>query len=768
MNDQVQVKELLLEDILPNRFQPRVKFSESEVLALAESIKNHGVIHPILVRPIGDKYEIIAGERRYKASEMAGKKTIPAIIKQLDDNQSAELALIENVQRKDLTPIEEAQSYRKVLDMGYLTQEQLAQKLGKKQSTIANKLRLLNLDEDVQNALLYEKISERHARSLLKLSRADQKKMLKEIIDKRLTVRQTDLEIQKLLNAKQQQSEPNNTDEIEILDFPEEETVNKMNDNMTGQFGQYNIPTQGIQNDVPNTQGSITQQTINPGFMDVDKIVNTAQDINRANGKDKKTIEDLLKPDDQMLQMEQAEREASQQSEPALKPGKFFNLADLEATDHSSQSQNNGYVENIDRAQANMDFGVKPTPTPVTNFDFDKFFDEKELGKTLEPVAPTPTPAPVTPAPVTENDLNKTVSLNPKGEENPGFKEIPATNESLFQFGPTGGNTTSGPVNMESKQETISNISSENSMNSNLFTPSSMVQPSVSGDHKEQLFDFGDEKEESAIDLTPHVEEEKPAAQQPEQLFSFHSTEPQRIVPPTPAPIEQPRREDRPSDQLFHFGDTSFSESMPKSESFAIHDTPTPKPVEPEIPIYTAPKPEPDPVSSVSNLDRELKIQKPKEEELFNDIAKDEKPLPIPPKPQQPESTTPGLIEPTFIDGLDKDIMPIEPSITNDTNSFLFDPEEPEETSTSFKGPGDSAILNEPSLQQPVEVPVPPARKEVQVEPTPKTGFDIQKVSGEVKSFAESLQQKGYQIRIEEYDFEDLYQVVFKIRKEDE
>ena len=180
MNDQVQVKELLLEDILPNRFQPRVKFSESEVLALAESIKNHGVIHPILVRPIGDKYEIIAGERRYKASEMAGKKTIPAIIKQLDDKQSAELALIENVQRKDLTPIEEAQSYRKVLDMGYLTQEQLAQKLGKKQSTIANKLRLLNLDEDVQNALLYEKISERHARSLLKLSRADQKKMLKE------------------------------------------------------------------------------------------------------------------------------------------------------------------------------------------------------------------------------------------------------------------------------------------------------------------------------------------------------------------------------------------------------------------------------------------------------------------------------------------------------------------------------------------------------------------------------------------------------------
>ena len=156
MNEAGQVRKLPIDDVLPNRFQPRIKFSESEVLALADSIKNHGVIQPILVRPIGDKFEIIAGERRYKASVMAGLKEIPAIVRQLDDKQSAELALIENVQRKDLTPIEEALSYKKILDMGYLTQEQLALKLGKKQSTIANKLRLLNLDEDVQNALLYE------------------------------------------------------------------------------------------------------------------------------------------------------------------------------------------------------------------------------------------------------------------------------------------------------------------------------------------------------------------------------------------------------------------------------------------------------------------------------------------------------------------------------------------------------------------------------------------------------------------------------------
>ena len=161
---ETKVVELNLNDVLPNRFQPRITFSEESIQALAESIKIHGVIQPIVVRNIGDKYEIIAGERRYKASVLAGKQTIPAIITDLNEKDSAEVAIIENVQRKDLTPIEEAISYKKILDMGYLTQDSLALKLGKTQSTIANKLRLLNLDDDVQEALLNEKISERHAR----------------------------------------------------------------------------------------------------------------------------------------------------------------------------------------------------------------------------------------------------------------------------------------------------------------------------------------------------------------------------------------------------------------------------------------------------------------------------------------------------------------------------------------------------------------------------------------------------------------------------
>ena len=200
MNHEKIVVELELDDILPNRFQPRFKFHEQAITELAESIKEHGVIQPILVRRLGDKYEIIAGERRYKASLLAGKRTIPAIIAELNDKDSAEVALIENVQRQDLTPIEEAVSYRKILDMGYLTQEQLAEKLGKTQSTISNKLRLLNLDDDVQEALLDEKISERHARSLLKIdSKQKQRNILERIIKERLTVKKTDDLINKIL-----------------------------------------------------------------------------------------------------------------------------------------------------------------------------------------------------------------------------------------------------------------------------------------------------------------------------------------------------------------------------------------------------------------------------------------------------------------------------------------------------------------------------------------------------------------------------------------
>lgn len=199
MNMDKNIQEIPMEDIIPNRFQPRLAFNEEGINELAESIKQHGIIQPLVVRRLGDKFEIIAGERRYKAATMAGLTKVPVIISDIDDNKSAEVALVENIQRRNLTAIEEAKSYKNLLDRGYLTQEQLANKMGVSQSSIANKLRLLNLDEEVQDALLNEKISERHARALLALeNKDDQKKWLQRIIAERMTVRQLDMELKKL------------------------------------------------------------------------------------------------------------------------------------------------------------------------------------------------------------------------------------------------------------------------------------------------------------------------------------------------------------------------------------------------------------------------------------------------------------------------------------------------------------------------------------------------------------------------------------------
>ena len=148
MNMEGQVVQVNLDDIIPNRFQPRIAFDEKALNELAASIKEHGIIQPLVLRKLGKKYEIIAGERRYKAATLAGLQTVPAVISNIDDNKSAEVALVENIQRKDLTPIEEARSYKNLLDKGYLTQEQLAKKMGLSQSSISNKLRLLVAELD--------------------------------------------------------------------------------------------------------------------------------------------------------------------------------------------------------------------------------------------------------------------------------------------------------------------------------------------------------------------------------------------------------------------------------------------------------------------------------------------------------------------------------------------------------------------------------------------------------------------------------------------
>lgn len=279
MDNNRKVVELPLEDVLPNRFQPRIKFSEDAINELSESIKEHGVIQPIVVRPVGDRYEIIAGERRFKATTLAGLPTIPAIIINLNDKESAEVALIENVQRQDLTPIEEAISYKKILDMGYLNQENLAEKIGKSQSAIANKLRLLNLDEDVQEALLNGKISERHARSLLKLSnKEDQVKLLNKIIAERLTVRKTDEEINKMINGETEDKNVQN--DVEVLNF--DEPIIIPSDDTSAKF---NIPSNPIIEPSTDLQSTDIDSIINP-------FLNSEKDSNDELPK----FSDLLEP----------------------------------------------------------------------------------------------------------------------------------------------------------------------------------------------------------------------------------------------------------------------------------------------------------------------------------------------------------------------------------------------------------------------------------------------------------------------------------------
>ena len=178
-----EVVYLYLDDIIPNRFQPREVFDERALKELAVSIKEHGVIQPIIVRNVNGKYEIIAGERRYKASALAGLTKIPAIIRNLDDKESSKVALLENLQRRNLNPIEEARTYQKILELDQMTQEELAKTMGKSQSAVANKIRLLGLSDEVQDALLKEQISERHARTLLNIpDKKKQKEMLKKVI----------------------------------------------------------------------------------------------------------------------------------------------------------------------------------------------------------------------------------------------------------------------------------------------------------------------------------------------------------------------------------------------------------------------------------------------------------------------------------------------------------------------------------------------------------------------------------------------------------
>ncbi|RXZ83864.1 nucleoid occlusion protein [Paenibacillaceae bacterium] len=191
-----EVKQIPIGEIDPSPYQPRTIFDDERIEELCQTIKTHGIIQPIVVRMRNNRYEIIAGERRFRAVKKLELPTIPAIVRDFNDSQAASIALIENLQREGLTAIEEAVAYQKLIDLHSLTQESLAQRLGKSQSTIANKIRLLNLSEPVKVALFERKITERHARALLSLDSEElQAKVLDDVLTKELNVKQTEARV---------------------------------------------------------------------------------------------------------------------------------------------------------------------------------------------------------------------------------------------------------------------------------------------------------------------------------------------------------------------------------------------------------------------------------------------------------------------------------------------------------------------------------------------------------------------------------------------
>ena len=194
--------EVEIDLIQPGPMQPRTHFDEGSLEGLADSIRTHGIVQPLLVRRQGDRYELIAGERRWRAARLAGLSRVPVVVKEVPDQDLLEIALIENIQREDLNPIEEAQAYRRLIENVGLTQEALAARVGRDRSYITNYLRLLKLPDDLQQLVIEGRLSTGHARTILGLAHADlQRRIARQVIDGALSVRATEHLVRKAVEG---------------------------------------------------------------------------------------------------------------------------------------------------------------------------------------------------------------------------------------------------------------------------------------------------------------------------------------------------------------------------------------------------------------------------------------------------------------------------------------------------------------------------------------------------------------------------------------
>ncbi len=218
-----------ISSIVPNSNQPRKTFNQEAMDELTASVKQHGVLTPLIVKRVGEKYEIIAGERRWRASQAAGIKEVPVVVRDYDDQSTAEIALIENLQREDLNAIEEAQAYEELMEIYHLNQEEVANKVSKNRSTVTNALRLLKLDAEVQKMVVEGKLSGGHARAILGLSDAAmQKKLADEIVQNKLSVRETEKKVKAM--SRKKTGKASKTEPDHSYDIFYKEYENKMQD----------------------------------------------------------------------------------------------------------------------------------------------------------------------------------------------------------------------------------------------------------------------------------------------------------------------------------------------------------------------------------------------------------------------------------------------------------------------------------------------------------------------------------------------------------
>ena len=731
MQNERKVVELPINDVLPNRFQPRIKFDEDSINELALSIKKYGVIQPIVVRKIGNKYEIIAGERRYKASVIAGKNTIPAIVSDLTDKDSVEIALIENVQREDLTPIEKAISYKKILDMGYINQEELAIKVGKSQSAIANTLRLLNLCEEAQEALLENKISERHARSLLKIKdESKQILMLNKIINERLTVRKTDEEIEKMFNENNNSFSnstefngiPTTLQNDEIVSIPDNNFVNPVNNNL-------------------------------PGFMNIDKIENEAKDINIPNTKPEVNMDQLLNPTGTVAPVIPESEE--------LHSNKFFNFFD-EPSDTETSSSSTEHtiptfeVPTIPSMPQTMDIPSVPT-VDIPSFEVPTMSSEPQtIDIPSVPTVDIPSfEVPTMPSEPQTMDMPSVPTVDIPTFDVPAMPSEPQTMD--IPSVPT--------VDIPSIE--VPTMSSE---------PQTMNIPSVPTVDI-PTFDVPTMSNEPQTMDIPNI----PTVDIPTFDVPAMPSEPQTMdIPSVPtfnvssAPVI-PESEELHNNNIFNFYDES--DDTETSSSSTEHTIPTfdvpAMPNEPQtmdIPSV--------PTVDISSFDVPAMSNEPQTMDIPSVPTVDIPTFDVPAMPNEPQTMDipsvptvdiPSFDVPTMSNEPQTMDMPSVPTVDIPTFDVPAMPSEPQ----TMDIPNTSASMNEPIIPS-IEVgPIPNPyinmdnNETVEVPQTQSTStnVNIKYALEEVRNLERKLENMGYILELDELDLPDTYQILFKIQK---